>query len=73
VSTSSGVGKVKESSRHEIRRFTMSEGQEEMKVDPARAKSLVSALQSVSERVAKAAGGRNVCLTSIFYSYGLVI
>jgi hypothetical protein len=33
---------------------------EEMKVDPARAKALVSALQSVSERVAKAAGGRNV-------------
>jgi hypothetical protein len=33
---------------------------EEMKVDPVRAKALVSALQSVSERVTKAAGGRNV-------------
>lgn len=33
---------------------------ERMKVDPARAKALVSALQSVSERVAKAANGRAV-------------
>lgn len=37
-------------------RITMSD----MKVDPTRAKALVSALQSVSERIAKAAGGRNV-------------
>jgi hypothetical protein len=32
----------------------------DMKVDPTRAKALVSALQSVSERVAKAGGGRSV-------------
>ena len=31
-----------------------------MKIDPARAKSLVSALHAVRERVAKAANGRNV-------------
>ena len=29
----------------------------DMKIDPTRAKALVSALQSVSERVAKAGGG----------------
>lgn len=31
-----------------------------MKVDPVRAKSLVSALQAVAERVTKASNGRNV-------------
>lgn len=36
-----------------------------MKVDPARAKTLVSAFQSVSERVAKAANGRNVRLVAV--------
>ena len=32
----------------------------EMRIDPARAKALVSQLQGVSERVAAAAKGRNV-------------
>lgn len=32
----------------------------EMKIDPARAKTLVTQLQGVSERVAAAAKGRNV-------------
>ena len=32
----------------------------DMKADPIRAKALVSALESVSERVAKSARGRNV-------------
>jgi len=38
--------------------------EEKMKVDPARAKSLIAAFQSVSEQVAKAANGRNVRVLS---------
>jgi len=33
----------------------------DIKIDDMRAKSLVSALQSVRERVGKVAGGRDVC------------
>jgi len=36
---------------------------DEMKIDPARAKVLVSNLQHISERVANAAKGRNVSLS----------
>lgn len=43
----------------------MSETQEEMKIDPSRAKSLVSQLGSVKERIASAANGRNVCVNHI--------
>jgi hypothetical protein len=38
----------------------MNEERVEMKIDPARAKTLVANLQQISERVAKAANGRNV-------------
>ncbi|EPE33164.1 PLP-binding barrel [Glarea lozoyensis ATCC 20868] len=38
---------------------------DEMKVDPTRAKDLVGALQSVSQRIAKSAGGRNVRLVAV--------
>jgi ribosomal protein L12E/L44/L45/RPP1/RPP2 len=38
------------------------EGEVNMKIDPARAKSLVQALQEVSERVASRAKGRNVSI-----------
>jgi hypothetical protein len=38
----------------------MSAGGADMKIDPARAKALSSALQSVSERIGKVARGRNV-------------
>lgn len=41
----------------------MSEAQEEMKVDPSRAQALVSQLNSVKERLASVANGRNVCMT----------
>jgi hypothetical protein len=34
-----------------------------MKIDPSRAKDLVGALQGVSQRIARSAGGRNVSLT----------
>lgn len=37
-----------------------------MRYDPARAKALVDAFTTVSERVAKVAGGRNVGLLSFF-------
>lgn len=39
----------------------MSDSQEEMKVDPARAQALISQLGSVKERLAAVANGRNVC------------
>ena len=39
----------------------MSEGEADMKIDPARAKALSSQLQAVSERIGKVAAGRNVC------------
>jgi hypothetical protein len=38
----------------------MSDGVVDMKIDPSRAKALSAALQSVSERVGRVAGGRNV-------------
>jgi hypothetical protein len=38
----------------------------EMKIDPTRAKDLVGALQSVSQRIAKSAGGRNVSHMTYF-------
>lgn len=38
----------------------MTEAKPDMKIDPARAKNLVSQFQSVSERVTAAAKGRNV-------------
>jgi hypothetical protein len=38
---------------------------ETIKVDEMRAKSLVSALQSVRERVGKVAGGRDVCFAPL--------
>ncbi len=38
----------------------MSDGEVDMKIDPSRAKALSAALQSVSERVGKVAGGKNV-------------
>jgi len=38
----------------------MSEENNEMRIDVARAKTLASNLQSISERVSKAARGRNV-------------
>lgn len=40
----------------------MSESQEEMKIDPSRAQTLVSQLNSVKERLATVANGRNVCM-----------
>jgi hypothetical protein len=43
----------------------MTEAQPEMKIDPARAKALVSQLQSVSERLAAVAKGRNVSSSKI--------
>ncbi|KAH7347850.1 YggS family pyridoxal phosphate enzyme [Plectosphaerella cucumerina] len=43
----------------------MTEAQPEMKIDPARAKALVSQLQSVSERLAAVAKGRNVRLVAV--------
>lgn len=46
------------------KRTTMSE-EAEMRIDPARAKTLVSQLQGVSERVATAANGRNVRAMSL--------
>ena len=41
----------------------MSEQNVEMKIDPIRAKHLVSNLQHISERVTKASKGRNVSIT----------
>jgi hypothetical protein len=41
----------------------MSESQEEMKIDPSRAQALVSQLNSVKERLASVANGRNVRMT----------
>jgi hypothetical protein len=41
----------------------MDESQEEMKIDPSRAQALVSQLNSVKERLASVANGRNVCMT----------
>lgn len=38
----------------------MTDAQPEMKIDPARAKALVSQLQAVQERVTAVAAGRNV-------------
>ena len=38
----------------------MSETQEEMKIDPSRAQTLISQISSVRERVAAVANGRNV-------------
>lgn len=38
----------------------MSDNEAEMRIDPARAKALVAQLQSVSERIAAVAKGRNV-------------
>ena len=38
----------------------MSEAKEEMKIDPARAQTLVSQLSAVRDRVTSAANGRNV-------------
>ncbi|CAM1504174.1 Fc.00g017650.m01.CDS01 [Cosmosporella sp. VM-42] len=43
----------------------MSEAQEEMKVDPARAQALISQLGSVKERIAAVAKGRNVRLVAV--------
>ncbi|KAK6225822.1 YggS family pyridoxal phosphate enzyme [Colletotrichum tabaci] len=43
----------------------MTDAQSEMKIDPARAKALISQLQSVQERVAAAASGRNVRLVAV--------
>ncbi|KAL0941206.1 YggS family pyridoxal phosphate enzyme [Colletotrichum truncatum] len=43
----------------------MTDAQPEMKIDPARAKALVSQLQSVQERVAAVAAGRNVRLVAV--------
>lgn len=40
----------------------MSESQEEMKIDPSRAQALVSQLNSVKDRLAAVANGRNVCM-----------
>jgi PLP dependent protein len=42
----------------------MTEGNSEMRIDPTRAKALVSNIQSISERVAKVANGRNVSINS---------
>lgn len=39
----------------------MSDGEVDMKIDPACAKALSSQLQAVSERIGKVAAGRNVC------------
>lgn len=39
----------------------MSDGEVDMKIDPARAKALSSQLQAVSERIGKLAAGRKVC------------
>jgi hypothetical protein len=41
----------------------MSDSQEEMKIDPSRAQALVSQLNSVKDRIAAVANGRNVCMT----------
>ncbi|GKT47151.1 pyridoxal reductase [Colletotrichum spaethianum] len=43
----------------------MTDAQPEMKIDPARAKALISQLQSVQERVAAVAAGRNVRLVAV--------
>lgn len=43
----------------------MSDSQEEMRIDPSRARALVSQLNSVKERIAAVADGRNVCMTLI--------
>ncbi|KAL4730261.1 hypothetical protein ACLX1H_002294 [Fusarium chlamydosporum] len=43
----------------------MSESQEEMKIDPSRAQTLVSQLNSVKQRLAAAANGRNVRLVAV--------
>ncbi|KAF5022007.1 hypothetical protein F66182_5964 [Fusarium sp. NRRL 66182] len=43
----------------------MSESQEEMKVDPSRAQALISQLNSVKERLAAVANGRNVRLVAV--------
>lgn len=46
----------------ELHTIEMSESQEEMKIDPSRAQTLVSQLNSVKERLATVANGRNVCM-----------
>ncbi|EFQ31670.1 YggS family pyridoxal phosphate enzyme [Colletotrichum graminicola] len=43
----------------------MTDAQPEMKIDPARAKALISQLQAVQERVAAVAAGRNVRLVAV--------
>ncbi|KAJ4169403.1 hypothetical protein NW754_016434 [Fusarium falciforme] len=43
----------------------MSESQEEMKIDPSRAQALVSQLNSVKDRLAAVANGRNVRLVAV--------
>ncbi|KAN0106707.1 hypothetical protein V8E51_009583 [Hyaloscypha variabilis] len=43
----------------------MSDREVDMKIDPSRAKALSAALQSVSERVGKVAGGRNVRIVAV--------
>ncbi|KZL83970.1 family pyridoxal phosphate enzyme [Colletotrichum incanum] len=43
----------------------MTDAQPEMKIDPARAKALISQLQSVQERIAAVAAGRNVRLVAV--------
>jgi len=43
----------------------MNEGQFEMRIDPSRAKVLISNLQSISERISKVAKGRNVRLVAV--------
>ncbi|KAI5462243.1 hypothetical protein BGZ63DRAFT_423526 [Mariannaea sp. PMI_226] len=43
----------------------MSESQEDMKIDPARAQALISQLGSVKERLAAVANGRNVRLVAV--------
>ncbi|KAI8211593.1 Pyridoxal phosphate homeostasis protein [Colletotrichum sp. SAR 10_76] len=43
----------------------MTDAQPEMKIDPARAKALVSQLQAVQERVTAVAAGRNVRLVAV--------
>ena len=46
---------------------------DEMKIDPSRATGLVEALQGVSQRVAKSAGGRNVSPDSLLiYIYHMI-
>lgn len=44
----------------------MTDADTEMKIDPARAAALVSQLQSVTERIASAAKGRNVWQSQLY-------